>query len=308
MRTFLRLVLTAVVTTVIAADAAGAQSTSRTNSDRERVDTTFALGAGGTLSVSIYAGRVNVTGASGSTVRIRGTADRDYIRMRGRNSTVSIDMEHGGHGGGADLDITVPVGTRVVMDGFSAPFSVRGVKGEASLETLSGHITLSDAVGKVMLESVSGHIEADNLKGDVTAESVSGRVTIKNVNGDVTAESVSGTLVISGAQARQVRGETVSGSLTYDGTIEPAGDYSFTTHSGSLTLAVPNNAGATVSLETFNGSVDSDFPVTLEAGANRGDGESQFEFRIGDGRARISLETFSGGIRIQRGTGRANRE
>ena len=182
------------------------------------------------------------------------------------------------------------------------------MKGEATLETLNGNITLSDAVGKVTLESVSGRIEAENLKGDVHAESVSGRVTIKNVDGDVIAESVSGTVAIGGASSRQVRAETVSGSLSYDGSIESAGDYSFTTHSGSLTLAVPPNAGATVSLETFNGSVDSDFPVTLEAGANRGDGESQFEFRIGDGRARITLETFSGGIRIQRGVRRDNRE
>ena len=308
MRIFFGLALAAAVTTVAGAGVAGAQSSSRNTGDRERVDTTFALGQGGTLSVSIYAGRVNVIGASGSSVRIRGTADRDYLRMRGRNSTVSIDMEHGGHGGGADLDITVPIGTRLVMEGFSTPFSVRGVKGEASLETLSGHITLSDAVGKVNLESVSGNIEAENLKGDVLAESVSGRVTIRNVDGDVTTESVSGSVLISGASARRVRAETVSGSLSYDGPIEPAGDYSFTTHSGSLTLAVPNNAGATVSLETFNGSVDSDFPVTLEAGANRGDGESQFEFRIGDGRARITLETFTGGIRIQRGSTRANRE
>jgi DUF4097 and DUF4098 domain-containing protein YvlB len=100
----------------------------------------------------------------------------------------------------------------------------------------------------------------------------------------------------------------VQGDLSYEGTIESMGNYSFTTHSGELTLAVPPSAGATVSLETFSGSVDSDFPVTLESGASRRAGESQFDFRIGDGKSRIVLETFSGNIRIQRGSGRANRE
>jgi hypothetical protein len=275
---------------------------------RQRVDTTMTLEEGGTLSVNIYSGRVNVTGARGSSVRIRGTADRDEISIRARTNSVRISMEHGGTRSGADLDITVPIGTRVVLEGFAAPFSVTGVRGEVNIETLSGSIVVKDAQGRVSLESVSGDIEADGVRGDVSAESVNGMVSVRNVEGDIAAESVSGRITIAGASSSRVRAETVGGSLSYDGTIEPAGNYSFTTHSGSLTLAVPSNAGASVSLETFNGTVDSDFPVTLESGANRRAGESQFEFKIGDGRSRIVLETFNGNIRIQRGSSRANRE
>jgi hypothetical protein len=294
--------LTGAVLAVLAAFSSSAQA------QRASMDTSIAIGDGGTLSVSIYSGRVNVTAGRGSNVTIKGTADARDLSVRSRSNGVRVQLDHGSHNSRVELDITVPVGTRVVMDGFAATFSVRGVRGETSLETLSGPITVAGAVGKVTLESVSGHIEASDIKGDVSAESVNGRVTITNVEGDVIAESVSSALSITGASARSVRAETVSGSLTYDGTIEPSGNYSFTTHSGPLTLAVPANAGATVSLETFNGSVDSDFPVTLESGANRREGESQFEFRIGDGRARIVLETLSGNIRIERGSSRANRE
>ena len=289
----------ALALSVTALDA-GAQSA--------RVDTTLAIGENGTLSVSVYSGRVSVTAGSGSTVTIKGRADSQDLDIRRRTNGVRLQLDHGVHNSSVDLDVTVPVGTRVALEGFTADFSVRGVRGEATVETLSGDITVVGAIGKVTMESVSGHIEATDIKGDVTAESVNGRVTVQNVEGDVTAESVSSHLTISGASARSVRAETVSGALSYDGTIEPSGNYSFTTHSGTLTLAVPANAGATVSLETFNGTVDSDFPVTLESGANRRAGESQFDFRIGDGRARIVLETFSGNIRIQRGASRANRE
>ncbi len=283
---------------------AGAQS------DRVSVDTTVSLDRGGTLSVSIYSGRVNVTGTAGSSVRIRGSADRGELRVRERANSITVGLEHGypGSGRSAQLDISVPHGTRVVLEGFYAPFSVRGVKGDASVETLSGSIIVSDAAGKVSLESVSGDIDVDGVEGDVRAESVSGHVNMRNVSGDITTESVSGPLNISGAKSARVRAETVGGSLSYDGTIEPMGNYSFTTHSGLLTLAVPSNVGATVRLETYNGTVDSEFPVTLESGVNRRQGESQFDFRIGDGRARIVLETFSGNINIKRGGGRANRE
>jgi len=275
---------------------------------RERVDTTVTLERGGTLSVSLYSGRANVTGTSGNAVRITGTVGGGDLRVRGRANSVRVELEHGMPKGGADLEISVPIGTRVVVEGFSSRFSVRGVKGDVSAETLSGSIVVVDAAGKVSAESVSGNIEIENLAGDVRAESVSGRVTLRNVNGDIATESVSGPLNIVSASSARVRAETVGGSLSYDGTIEPLGNYSFTTHSGRLTLAVPANAGATVQLETFSGTVDSDFPVTLESGANRQLGESRFDFRIGDGRSRIVLETFSGNIEIKRGSTRANRE
>jgi hypothetical protein len=67
-------------------------------------------------------------------------------------------------------------------------------------------------------------------------------------------------------------------------------------------MGIPADAGAIVSLETFSGNVDSDFPVTLESGRSRSGHESRFEFRVGKGGARIVAETFSGDIRIQRST------
>ncbi|MGK2962756.1 MAG: DUF4097 family beta strand repeat-containing protein [Gemmatimonadaceae bacterium] len=294
---------TAALAIMALAGSADAQTGSR-----ERVDTTVTLERGGTFSVSLYSGRANVTGTSGSEVRIRGMVNGGDLRVRGRANSVRVELDHGMPKGGADLDISVPIGTRVVLEGFSSPFSVRGVKGDVSVETLSGSIVVTDAAGKVSAESVSGDIEIDGVAGDVRAESVSGRVTLRNVVGDIATESVSGSLNIVSASSARVRAETVGGSLSYDGTIEPLGNYSFTTHSGRLTLAVPANAGATVQLETYSGTVDSDFPVTLESGANRQMGESRFDFRIGDGRSRIVLETFNGNIEIKRGSTRANRE
>ena len=96
--------------------------------------------------------------------------------------------------------------------------------------------------------------------------------------------------------------------MSYEGTVDPSGNYSFKSNSGRITLGVPADVSATVSLETFSGNVDSDFPVTLGSGTNRIGRDSKFEFRIGSGRARIVLESFSGNIRIQRGTSRDNQE
>ena len=117
-------------------------------------------------------------------------------------------------------------------------------------------------------------------------------------------ETVSGQIRISNARSKSVRAESVSGRVSYGGSFDPAGSYDFTSHSGSVTLSLPADAGATVRLETFSGNVDSDFPVTFGANLSRPSHDSKFEFTIGNGRSRIVAETFSGNIRIQRGTSR----
>lgn len=290
---------------LIGPSAASAQSAVA----RQRVDTSVTLERGGTLSVSVHAGSVTVSGTSGSTVRIQGTVERSDFELRARSTSVTISASQERRGRGrADLQISVPTGTRIVMDGFSAPFTVTGVKGEVKLETLSGRIAVSDAVGKVNLSSVSGSVDVKQVKGDLWAEAVSGRLDLADVEGDIESESVSGRITVSGAISRLVRAETVSGSIGYSGTFDPGGNYVFKSHSGRLTLGLPADAGATVSLETFSGNVDSEFPVTMEPGTTRGGHDSRFEFRIGTGKSRIVAETFSGDIRIQRSTTRDNRD
>ncbi len=275
----------------------------------QRVDTTLSLERNGTVRVAIYSGHVNVVGTTGSSVRIRGTSETDELDIRDREGSISVSLEpERGHGGRAELDISVPIGTNVVLEAFSAPLSVRGVKGEVKLEALSGSLVIDDAVGDVSAETVSGGIDISKIDGDLRAESVSGSIGIADINGAIAAETVSGRINIVRAKSKSVRAETVSGSIRYSGSIEPTGNYVLKTHSGRLTLGLPANAGATVGLQTFSGTVDSEFPVTMETGKQRLGYESKFEFRIGDGRARIILETFSGNIIIQRSTNRDNQE
>jgi len=290
---------------MLSASAAMAQ-----NFDRpQRVDTTLSLERNGTVSVSIYSGHVNVVGTSGSSVRIRGTSERDELDIRDRAGSISVSLESDrGHGGRVELEISVPIGTNVILEAFSAPLSVRGVKGEAKLEALSGNLQISDAVGNVSAEAVSGDIDIGKVDGDVHAESVSGSIAIADVDGSIATETVSGRINMVRAKSKSARAETVSGSIGYSGSIDPMGNYVFKTHSGRLTLGIPADAGATVSLQTFSGTVDSEFPVTLESKQQRLGHESKFEFTVGNGRSRIVLETFSGNIIIQRNTNRDNEE
>jgi DUF4097 and DUF4098 domain-containing protein YvlB len=97
-----------------------------------------------------------------------------------------------------------------------------------------------------------------------------------------------------------VRAKTTSGGILYDGTIDAAGRYELSSHSGDLKLRVPRDASAQLTVSTWSGAIDSDFPITLKPGEH-GIGvtrSKRFVFAIGGGGARITAETFSGDITI----------
>jgi hypothetical protein len=67
------------------------------------------------------------------------------------------------------------------------------------------------------------------------------------------------------------------------------------TGSGGVTLGVPADFGAEMSVVTGSGGVSVGFPVTARRSSRH-----QFEGRIGDGRGRVEIRTGSGGVQLVR--------
>ena len=59
-------------------------------------------------------------------------------------------------------------------------------------------------------------------------------------------------------------------------------------------------SGASVSVSTFSGDMESDWPMTINPGGGRVH-PREWEFTIGAGSAKLSLESFSGTIYLRRG-------
>ncbi|HXG70095.1 MAG TPA: DUF4097 family beta strand repeat-containing protein, partial [Gemmatimonadaceae bacterium] len=186
---------------------------------------------------------------------------------------------------------------RLVLEAVSGDIIANGVQGEIEAGSVSGDVSVTGAVRDVSLESVSGSVHVSQVTGNLSAESVSGEVRAEGINGNVEASTVSGTVRLLGIQTRYVRTESVSGDIIYTGNIDPAGKYDFESHSGTLRLNLPRGAGAQFEVETFSGDVDSDFAITMQPGERKRK-KGRFEFTIGDGKARVSAQTFSGRIII----------
>jgi DUF4097 and DUF4098 domain-containing protein YvlB len=177
---------------------------------------------------------------------------------------------------------------------------VKGTKGPVDAHSTSGDVTVAEATERIVLESVSGDVHASQLTGEVRAESVSGSVEIRDATGEVRAETTSGDVTLVGVTSRSVFATTVSGEVEYDGTIDNNGRYEFHSHSGDIRLQIPESSSAQFTVETFSGSLDSEFSLTLQPGQRATGRPRRFEFTLGSGNARVTAESFSGDIVLAR--------
>ncbi len=272
---------------------------------RTRIDTVVGLERQGTVDLSLISGRIAVIGWDRQDVKVSASVDRGYLKFDAAPSRLRLGVtsERGNVGSGR-FELSVPRGTRVLVNSVSGSLSAEGSRGEVDANSVSGGVVISDAIRRVSVETVSGGQRIAHVQGDLRSGSVSGRIELSDVVGDVEAETVSGRISVSRATSKYVRAGSVSGRVSYGGTIDPAGRYEFQSHSGSIRVALPASSGARFSVETFSGSIESDFPVTLQPTDERRQSQKKFEFQVGNGRARITAESFSGSIYIIRGADR----
>ena len=269
-----------------------------------RIDTTFAFTRDGVLDLTTFSGDVIVTGSTRQEARVRGLTERG-TRWRFSSTRITIEAEgYRGRSGDAGYEITVPEGTRVILRSMNGSLAVRGVKGAVEMSTNNGDVEVTDAVGRVEMVTLSGDATGSRIRGEVDATSLNGTVALTDVQGaTVSAESTSGNVELVNVVSSDIDATTVSGEVDFTGPIDPKGRYAFGSHSGTVTLNIPSSTSARFSIETFNGEVDSDFPYTLQPNRERRNGQ-KLEFNVGAGEARVTAESFSGGIVIRKATNR----
>jgi hypothetical protein len=297
-------------TTAALAQPAHAQSL------RQRLDTTFAF-ADGAVDVRSISGPVTITTWARKEVKIAAFVERGELIAELSGSRVRLEareIRDGGRRRGMgeqEFVLTVPVGTRVDAHAVSGDVAVRGTRSDVSAESVSGDVEVDEADGRVEVSSVSGDVSAKRLAGTVSVSSVSGDVRLREVSGSLTVESVSGSIDIADAKATSVKSETVSGDVTYRGTLDARGRYAMQSHSGDVTMMLPEGTKADISAKTFSGSIESEFPLVTGGAGEDVSRKRRDRMRFtlgGGGGATVDLETFSGSLILRRPGAKTSRE
>jgi hypothetical protein len=263
------------------------------------LDTAVTIASGGRVNLGVTNGSITVTASTDGRVRVTSRSGSGRVNFTATSSSVTA---HGRFGGDTHLQVAVPAGVRVMTESASGNTSIRGVRGDVTINGMSGTIEVADITGRVTVQNLSGSATIGTVTGAVRANVVSGTLTLNNIDGTVEAETVSGDVRMTNIRTQNVRAASVSGNITYSGSFDRSGSYLFDSHSGNVRLTLPAGTGATVSMESFSGTLRSDFPMQLEPGVTQR-GERRV-FTIGGGGTSITVRSFSGNIIIERGSDR----
>ena len=267
------------------------------------VDETRPLAADGRVEISNISGEIKVTGWSGDGVSITGTLEDGVkeldISSGGSRLSIEVDLERRTrNNGSAYLTIKVPVTAGVEIETVSANISVDGVLGELDLESVSGQVEVSGETRSLEAASVSGDVIATSTAGSSELESVSGDIIVRHATGRLEASVVSGNIEIEGGALDSFDGETVSGSIFCAARPTDRGRFSMETMSGRIEMVVSPDISADFYIETFSGSIRNDIGPSPKRTDEYGPGK-ELRFTAGAGDARISIESFSGSVKLR---------
>jgi DUF4097 and DUF4098 domain-containing protein YvlB len=264
----------------------------------QQIDSTVPVERGQRLEVDLYAGDLDVKTWTKSAVRV--VADPDGRgRVEIERSATSLSVRTTGRRGppsSTDIQLTVPAWMALDISGVYSDITIAGARGPISAETVQGDVSAEGGDGLVSVKSVQGGVSVTGAKGRIEANSVNADVEIHRSAGEISTETVNGSIELTGTDATTLTATSVNGDLSYDGPVHPGGRYSFSTHNGDITLAMAEGASAAVSVSTFNGEFESEFPVTLTE-TRKG---KRFNFTVGSGNAQVTLESFQGTISLVR--------
>ena len=261
-------------------------------------DTVIAVDRDTRLEVDNFRGEVVVDAWDRSEVRIRSDLSSRQVLDASQTGAALRVRPRTRNGGPRDADfrITVPRWMDVRVEGNQIDVTVRGTAGEINVETIGGEVLVEGGQGRISVRSIQGEVMVRGARGRLEAVTVNEGVVLEDVEGEVYVETTNGDVTLRDVRSSWVRATTVNGDVEYFGTILDDGSYGFSTHNGDLEVTVAEDANVTVSVSTFHGEFESDFPVRL-TGTTR---DRQFNFTLGSGQARLELESFNGEITLRR--------
>ncbi len=230
--------------------------------------------------------RVEAEHSERETVEIRPTDLALIVRTRSRTSQQRS----------VDYTFTVPSWMPIDIDSTNSDVMLDGVAADVSVETLRGDITVHGGSGLVALKSVQGRISLEQAKGRIQAETLNDGIRMSDVSGDISISTNNGSIVLERMDAANLDAYTINGTISYDGPLKDRGSYRLTTHNGVVSMTVPEKTNATLLVRTYGGSFRSSFPVTIDDQQRR----NRFTLTLGDGTARVELESFNGSIALRR--------
>lgn len=186
----------------------------------------------------------------------------------------------------ADYEITVPT---------ESDLQVRSDAGEVYVERVSGELTFDTVAADVDLREVASLLLVKTISGSLACVRCAGRIEVR---------SISGSFRFVDAVSNNLRAETASGKIFFDGRFEPGGTYVLKSYTGEIDLLFNESDSFELNASSQNGKVENEAALTPFPHDRRPPVKSRFASSYfgthNQGQARVQLNSFSGTIRIRK--------
>lgn len=217
-----------------------------------------------------------------NTLRI----ETKYPKMRIKSLSVSIHYK-----------LMIPNEASVKIKSVSGDVTLVEIGGRVEASVVSGDVDIMKADKGVECKAVSGDLKLQGITGDADLETVSGDITLEQIRGSIDVETVSGDLKMREvSEAKVVKGKVLSGSIVYQGNINPDGRYNLKSHSGDIKMTLPSDSAFDLEAKTFSGEIESEFDITISGKISK----KQVQGAVKGGGAPVTLKTFSGNIYLRK--------
>jgi hypothetical protein len=165
----------------------------------------------------------------------------------------------------------------------------RILNGDSLVENVSGRVDLSSANGDIRVQSIEGNVRCTTASGDIQMQCVKGTAEVNTASGDVSLNGVQG----------DAEAATASGEVVFKGAIRSGGRYRLKSISGDVSMLIQAEPpGFNATLSSYSGDIDTEFRLTIESPVRSGNPQRRILGRYGDGAGDITLDSFSGTVRI----------
>jgi len=209
-----------------------------------------------------------------------------YQKVRFKSLNVSVNYS-----------LSIPDKASIKIKSVSGDITLVEIGGRVEAGVVSGDVGIMKANKGVECKAVSGDLELQGITGDVDLKTVSGDITLENMRGSIDFETVSGDVELRAvSEAKVVKGNVLSGSIIYQGSINPDGRYNLKSHSGRVEMILPPDSAFDLEAKTFSGKVQSDFDITVSGKITK----KQIQGVVNGGGAAVTLKTFSGNVYLRK--------
>jgi DUF4097 and DUF4098 domain-containing protein YvlB len=274
----------------------------------KEIDETLDVRPGGKITIDVMRGDVQIETWNKSKVRVKGELDdatkKFIFEVDGDDADIKVKVDDGffnrnWSSDGSDLTIYIPESSSVEAGGISTDFDVDGVQGGITVHSVSGDIDAQNIAKSINIESVSGEIDVSDSDGKMRLVSVSGDVKTDGKAKHYDVSTISGDIEASIGLSELIDLVSVSGDLNIQFDLEDEGRLEAGTVSGDVILRFGNKEiNASFDINTGpGGDIRNELSDDVVA-KSKFIGSENIRFKIGDGGARVDVETMSGTIEI----------